>query len=431
VAYDKIIPVTTRLDHCMNYVLSREKSDLSQVLDYIGREEKNGGALHTGINCAVDHAYEEMQSTKSRWGKTGGVLGYHLIHSYAPGEVTPQQAHTIGVEFAQRLLGDRYEAVVSTHIDRDHLHCHILFNSVSFADGKKYQNTFRDYFGDIRGVSNAVSQAHGLSVIEPEGKGTAYNQWEAEKTGKPTIRSTVRRDIDAAIAGAFTCRHFWSALERMGYTVKWGENVKHTAICPPGGSRFIRLSSLGEGYSEEEIRQRLAGQRTAAPAAFSQGKRYKLKQRGTYKKATGFQALYLYYLYVLGVRKPGRTRKALPMETRKDVTRLHRYQRQFQLLWEYRIEDREQLTWLEDGLQGEIDRLVQERKSLYPRRQELGTEIEAINQHLRQLRRKLYLCRQIIADVQQIKDQLQEIRELEEQQKTKEMISHGCKRRGR
>ena len=83
------------------------------------------------------------------------MLGYHLIHSYAPGEVTPRQAHELGVEFARRVLGEKYEVVVSTHLDHEHLHCHILFNSVSFVDGRKYQNTFKDYFGDIRGTSNA------------------------------------------------------------------------------------------------------------------------------------------------------------------------------------------------------------------------------------------------------------------------------------
>ena len=107
-------------------------------------------------------------------------MGYHLIHAFAPGEVTPEQAHKIGVEFAARLLGDRYEAVVSTHLDRDHLHCHILFNSVSFVDGAKYKNTFKDYFGDIRGISNEVSRAHGLSVIEPGEGGRHYAEWDSQ-----------------------------------------------------------------------------------------------------------------------------------------------------------------------------------------------------------------------------------------------------------
>lgn len=180
-AYDKIIPIRSRLDHCMNYVLNREKTELAAVLDYMGRSDKR--ALETAINCDLGSAYRDMMETKRRWSKTGGVLGYHLIHSYAPGEVTPEEAHAAGVEFASRLLGDRYEAVVSTHLDREHLHCHILFNSVSFVDGKKYQNKFKDYFGDIRGVSNEVSRERGLSVIG------------SEKSGKSTRRSAAIQTV--------------------------------------------------------------------------------------------------------------------------------------------------------------------------------------------------------------------------------------------
>lgn len=128
------------------------------MLGYIRNQDKNmlsGTILETALNCSLETACQDMTATKQRWGKTGGVLGYHLIHSYAPGEVTPRQAHELGVEFARRVLGEKYEVVVSTHLDHEHLHCHILFNSVSFVDGRKYQNTFKDYFGDIRGTSNA------------------------------------------------------------------------------------------------------------------------------------------------------------------------------------------------------------------------------------------------------------------------------------
>ena len=222
-AYDKIITVRSRLDHCVDYVLNHEKTDMAAVLDYIGRTDKNAlpdgrSVLETAINCDLESAYQDMQETKRRWGKPGGVLGYHLIHAFAPGEVTPKQAHEIGVEFASRLLGDRYEAVISTHLDRDHLHCHILFNSVSFVDGAKYKNTFKDYYGDIRDISNEVSRTHGLSVIEPGEGGRHYAEWDAEAQGRPTLRSLVRQDIDAAIASAYTMKTFWQQLEELGYT---------------------------------------------------------------------------------------------------------------------------------------------------------------------------------------------------------------------
>lgn len=421
-AYDKIIPITRRLDHCMGYVLNEEKTDLALVRAYIGDEAKtclpdSGTRLETAINCQLDTALQDMLDTKRRWDKTGGVQAYHLIHSYAPGEVTPVQAHELGVEFAGRLLGERYEVVVSTHLDHSHLHCHILFNSVSFVDGKKFQNKFRDYFRDIRGVSNAVSMEHGLSVIQPEGRGKHYAEWQAERTGKNTVRGVVRQDIDAAISRSFTCQSFWELLGKMGYTVKQGSNVKHTAVRPPGGAQFIRLSSLGDGYTQEAIKRRLAEARNGQNLVKTKRvppppRRYAVRggpiPSNPRKKLRGFRALYVHYLYLLGVRKPSRKRPPLPFSVRKDVVRLNRYVEQFRFLHAYCIDNADQLAMLEDALQAEIDALTDQRKDLYRlkrRGRDVDGEIQAITQKLRPLRQKLKACGQIERTVRHIRSQ--------------------------
>ena len=225
-AYDKIIVIHSRLDRCLDYVQNDGKTDLGNAVDYICNPVKAG--FQTAINCTLDKSFLQMQETKRRWDKHGGILGYHIIHSYAPGEVTPEQAHEAGVEFARRLLGDKYEAVVCTHTDRDHLHCHIVFNSVSFMDGKKYRSDFKSYFHDLRGTSNEVSRERGYSVIEPDGKGASYAAWNAEKRGSGTIRDLIRRDIDAALAGSLTYDTFLETLRRQGYSVKRSPNVKHS-----------------------------------------------------------------------------------------------------------------------------------------------------------------------------------------------------------
>ncbi len=425
-AYDKIIPIKNRLDFCVNYVLNPEKTALGQVLDYIGNGDKtitpDGKAvLQTAINCQLDTAYREMRDTKKRWGKPGGVLGYHLIHSYAPGEVTPEQAHTLGLEFVQELLQGKYETVVATHLDHDHIHCHILFNSVSLVDGKKYRDNFQAYFGDIRGASNAVSRRHGLSVIQPEGSGQSYNAWDAHKKGKATVRDLIRQDIDAFVAQSFTYASFLSLLKKHGYEIKMGENVKHTAIKPPGSSRFIRLDSLGENYTEDAIKRRLSDSRSGtvadkptAPVILP--KRYSVR-RGAIphkrQKLRGFRALYVHYLFFLGIWKPGPKRKYIPFSVRKDVTQLHRYQRQFRLMQEYCIESDADLSMLQSALQADMDALVQERKGLYKaRRQGTDTtpEITAINDKLRQLRSKVKICDQIQADIPHIREQVQTIK---------------------
>lgn len=437
-AYDKIIAIHTRLDHSVNYVLNREKSDMAAVRAYIGSPEKTTLAeeetvLETAINCTLETACADMMDTKRRWSKPGGVLGYHLIHSYAPGEVTPQQAHEIGVEFANRLLGERYEAVVSTHLDRNHLHCHILFNSVSLVDGKKYQNTFKDYFGDIRGISNEASRAHDLSVIDPQGKGQHYAEWDAEHQGKATIRGLVRQDIDAAIANAFTYQSLFAILEKRGYTIKRGPNIQHTAVRPPGGVRFLRLDNLGADYTETAIKERLSAVRTgqSEPAAqtpepptprFPPGRRYRVapgaipKQR---PRLHGFRLLYVRYLYLLGIRKPNRP---MPFIVRQEVVRLHRYQRQFRFLQEYRIDTAPQLSMLADALQAEIDDLTARRKELYRLKRNGGdvtADIAAITSALRPLRHKLHFCGEIAADIPRIQEQERLCREEPQGQKPK------------
>lgn len=433
-AYDKIIPIKRRLDHCVNYVLNPDKTDLSQVLDYIGNPDKNtlsGGVsvLQTAIHCQLESANAEMQATKNRWHKRGGVLGYHLIHSYAPGEVTPEQAHELGVEFANRLLQDKYEAVVSTHLDHEHIHCHILFNSVSFTDGKKFRDNFKAYYVDIRGISNEISRENNLSVIDPVGSGKSYAEWDASKRGKATIRSLVREDIDAAIETSFTYQSFLAQLKKQGYEIKAGSNVKHAALKPPGGTRFIRLNSLGEGYSEGEIKNRLALIRAGAAAQSKpvelpkpSPQRYTVKnwnQKQHYHKTKGFRRLYAYNLFFLGYRKPGRKRKTVPFAIRKEVTKLHRYQKQFRLLQEYRIDDPTQLSMLSGALQADIDVMADQRKELYRQKrqgQDVASQIEAVNQAIRQRRQKLKLCKQIETDIPRIQEQLRRSREPEPEQ---------------
>ncbi len=441
-AYDKIIPIKSRLDYCVDYVLDEEKTAIGQTLAYIGNGDKTitpdgKRILQTAVNCQLETAYQEMQATKKRWGKSGGVLGYHLIHSYAPGEVTPEQAHALGVEFAQQLLQGQYEAVVATHLDHDHLHCHILFNSVSLIDGRKYRDNFQAYFGDIRGISNEVSRRHGLSVIKPEDKGKSYAEWDASRKGKTTLRGFIRQDIDAIIGQSFTYASFLAALKKHGYEVKAGSNVKHTAVKPPGSSRFIRLDSLGEGYTEESIKQRLSQSRTGTAPLPEAVPLSQLPRRYTSKKSVprkkqklhGFRALYVHYLFFLGIIRPGPKRKYIPFSVREDVTRLHRYQKQFRLLQEYRIESDADLSMLGDALQAETDTLVSQRKELYKARRqgvEVSPEIDAITIRLRQLRSKAKICEQICSDIPHIREQTKDI-QAQERPKTENEKSKNTK----
>lgn len=145
-----------------------------------------------------------MELTKRLWEQPTdkGVLAYHIIQSFSPGEATPDQVHEIGCEFARRFLADRFECTVSTHLDKGHLHNHIVVNSVSYADGKMFRNNFDTYYHGIRQVSDELCRENRLSVIETDGKGKSYDEWLSGQTGKPTIRGMVRKDVEQAIAAA-------------------------------------------------------------------------------------------------------------------------------------------------------------------------------------------------------------------------------------
>lgn len=433
-AYDKIIVIRKRLGKRLNYIMNPEKTT-----------SESGTILQAAINCQLETAYADMKATKRRWDKTTGVLGYHIIHSFKPGEVTPEQAQELGVEFATRLLGDRFEAVVTTHTDHDHIHCHIVFNSVSFVDGRHYRNDFKAYFGDIRDISNEVSRENGLSVIEPKGRGQHYAEWNAEHNGKTTVRGLIRQDIDAAIADAFTLQSFFGILEKRGYTVKRGPNITHTAVRPPGGSRFIRLDSLGDGYTEDVIRGRIAGSRDErptqeptkqAPPPFlmvpTKPRRYTVR-RGSIRrgqKLHGIRALYVRYLFLLGKAGNSRYKKPIPFEISREVTKLERYKRQFCLMQKYHIDTDDQLSMLTDALQSDIDALTDRRRTLYRRKrqgEDVTPEIEAINEALRPIRREMRLCRQIIEETPRIR--AQELKARQEPENTKQQTKPKERRR--
>lgn len=235
------------------------------------------------------------------------------------------------------------------------------------------------------------------------------------------MRDTVRRDVDAALARAFTFQALLSELRHMGYQVNAG-NRKHISIRAPGGKGNIRLDSLGEGYTEADLKARLEGIRSGEvqPTAprrppfcpyLPPGRRYRVRgglPRRKPQKLTGFQALCFKYLYLLREIKGGRPyAKRTAFVMRQEVIKFDRYQRQFLYLHENRIETAAQLAMQYDAVQAEIDTLTKRRADLYRRKrrgEDTEDEITAITQALRPLRRELRLCVQIEGDIPQIQE---------------------------
>ena len=184
-AYTSIIPVHS-LAHSIDYIKDKTKTiqktkaggSLEEAIDYaMNREKTERSAYEDSIGCTCAFAFADMAATKRRFHKLDGVQGYHLIQSFAQGEVTPELAHLIGQELAEELLKGRFEAVITTHLNTSHCHNHIVFNSVSMEDGRKYHSNAKSYYEEIRRISDGLCLKYGLSVIpETGGRGKSYAQ---------------------------------------------------------------------------------------------------------------------------------------------------------------------------------------------------------------------------------------------------------------
>ena len=260
-AYTSVIPVR-RLDRAVKYVMNKEKTtavSLQDALDYAANRDKTEkSCFESSFACTLETAFADMRQTKEQWHKSGGVQGYHLVQSFAAGEVTPELAHQIAKELADRVLGGRYEYVIGTHLNTDHIHSHIVWNSVSCVDGKKYRSNYKSYVTEIRAVSDELCRKYKLSVIDTENShhvAKPYAEWLAEKNNHPTWRTAIRQDVDEAIQQSLTWRQFLNALERKGYEVRMGR--KYPVLRPPGKERFVRFKTLGKRYTPEAIQTRI------------------------------------------------------------------------------------------------------------------------------------------------------------------------------
>jgi len=234
---------------------------MKNSLDYVKRKDKTQWGdrqLVTGWNCVAQSAYDEMMTTKRRYGKTDGRMFYQFVQSFSPGEdVTPEEVHAIGLELAQRLFSD-FEVVVATHVDADHLHSHLVVNSVSWKGGHKLHQNAADLQRQ-RQISDEICAAHGLTVLEPPKK---YAQEKKMRPGE--YRSAVRGEswkfrlinaIDLCMRKAKTRAEFLREMEKRGYQVRWEDNRKYITYTTPKGKK-CRDDRLHDERYRKEVMER-------------------------------------------------------------------------------------------------------------------------------------------------------------------------------
>lgn len=423
-AATRIWSIKGRLDSVINYVTNPEKTDggkytdtelqaLADVIDYAEDEAKTHNKVYvSGINLSPNIARDQMVMTKLQFGKTDKILAYHGYQSFLPGEVTPDQAHEIGVELARRLWGDRFQILITTHLDKNHLHNHFCLNSVSFVDGKKFRGGSKAYW-QMRAESDKICAEYGLSVIKNPGKGKNYAEWKAEHEGRPTVRGQIKDELDEIIKVSYSYEQFWKILKQRGYAVK--RDVKYVALKPAYSQRYIRLKSLGKNYSEELIRQRIIAARNGIRDLDKPKSDYNAwLNKYEQTKLHGFKALYFHYLYLFGKLRKKETPQRVSFYMREELTKFERYQKQFRFLYDNDIETVEQLTIFKRNVENKIDELTIRRSKLYDKT-DSNTEIKTINAELRELRKNVRTCNNIFIDAERIREHTEYVARLEKE----------------
>lgn len=414
-AVTSIWPIKNGVNHVLNYANNPEKvtaefvietaalHSIGNTIEYAANELKTEKRMYVkGINCNADDAARQFMQTKRLFKKTDGRAAFHGYQSFKEGEVTAEQAHKIGVELARKLWGDRFEVLVATHLNTGHYHNHFVINSVSFVDGLKFINRREDYIA-MRDLSDELCRTYGLSVVKTNGRGKNYAEWNAERNGAPTIRGQIRADIDCAIQASTTEYGFIRTMQKMGYEMRIGGNRKYPSLKPHGAKGCFRFHKLGEGYSYDEIVDRVYQNRRKVPLKEREKVRHTERMHGSVKKTkklTGFRARYFYYCYKLNIiRRRPLSGKPVHFMLREDLIKLDKINEETRFLGRTKIDTIEDLNAFRASARSETDRLISERTALGKLAgkgdENAKTKVSEINEELKKLRRDIAICDRI------------------------------------
>ena len=434
-------PVKSRLKEVIDYAENPDKTTEKKLLDedlwaalrYVENDQKTDQTMYvSGINCPKQRAYQCMMATKRRYGKLSGNVAYHGYQSFVSEEVTPAEAHKIGVETAKRMWGDNYEIIVTTHLNTDNIHNHFVVNSVSFKTGRKFENHIRDHI-QLRQISDEVCMEHGKSVIPFThfyGNKKAY--W-INKSGKLTHRDMLRRDVDEALSRCCSFKEFEYYLKTLGYRFERDFRYEHPSVIADGWQRAVRVSSLGKLYTREAMRKKLIdNQRKPELYVLVTPKwkrapllnfEYQLRQSQRKDTVTLLFEMFIEILKLCTGNNVQETdnRPLSPM-MRAEVQKLDKYIEEYQLLCDNHIESPKELLLFQEDLSDRIVALDQERYAvrLKIRRAKtpeddaaLKAQSKEITKQITPLRKQRDIARRIEEHIPRIKELLDAERNIE------------------
>lgn len=425
--------VDKRLDHVIDYATDEEKTknegdnfdSIEKLLTYATNPDKTEKLFYTtGINCKVDNAVKEMQFIKKLYGKEKGILAFHGYQSFKEGEVTPEIAHEIGVKLAEEMWGDRFQVVVSTHLNTDNIHNHFVLNSVSFKDGYKYYSKLSNT-ALLRKTSDEICEEYGLSILEEKTckSGINFENFYKKSMKESEYYKFVKEDIDYAIEHSWTYQEFIKKLKDMGYEIYFRANKISVRRQPY--KRNIRIErAFGEEYSIENIKNKICS-RYPSREEVIKPKTYdrRLFYKGSVKKLRkpkGIIALYYYYCYLLKVYPKKNLNYKLTSEMRAEVKKMDKYSEQIRFICKYKLETINDIDNLKEQKQEELKKTLNTRNRLYYKRQKLDNESEkdvvtkdiiSVTSVIAKIRKEIKLCDEVGDNARKMKKQLKEMKE--------------------
>ena len=424
-AVTKIWRVRGKAQSVIDYVKDPEKTvctlseedlgDIADVLEYVDDEVKTEKHFYTtGIGCDRDNAKEEFELTKKRFGKEGGIVAAHAYQSFEEENISPEEAHAIGVQLAKELWGDRFQVIVSTHLNTDHVHNHFVINSVSFKDGKRFHFCTARYL-EMRDVSDRLCREHNLSVIEqPQGKGKSLYISQREKAGLPTRYSVARAAIDEAIGRSMNIDEFKAELRQLGYRYQFNPKRKYWTVTIPGWNKPIRIHQLGPDYTRDRVLERIYENDESVRIEKYRKmyefhpNNYRLARRvHKISSRTGLEKLYLRICYELGYL-PKYRQDPLKVHRifKSEIEKCEKYAEEAKLLSREKITTETELDEFVQIIDERMTALTEERDELrkYVKRSIPDTErdqakekITDLTSELRKLRHEKHLCEDIHA----------------------------------
>ena len=429
--------VDKRLDHVIDYATDKEKTknegcnfdSIEKLLTYATNPDKTEKLFYTtGINCKVENAVKEMQFIKKLYGKEKGILAFHGYQSFKDGEVTPEIAHEIGVRLAEEMWGDRFQVVVSTHLNTDNLHNHFVINSVSFKDGYKYYSNLSNT-ALLRKTSDEICEEYGLSVFEENTckSGINFENFYKKSMKESEYYKFTKEDIDYAIEHSWTYQEFIKKLKDMGYEVYFRANKISIRRYPY--KRNIRIERVfGEEYSIENIKNKILS-RYPSREEVIKPKTYdkKLFYKGSAKKLRkpkGIIALYYYYCYLLKVYPKKNLNYKLTSKMRAEVKKMDKYSEQIRFICKYKLETINDIDNLKEQKQKELQKILNTRNRLYYKRQKLDNETEkdvvtkdiiSVTSVIYKIRKEIKLCDEVGDNARKMKEQIKAMEEMKQE----------------